>query len=122
MSSTLKGCDVVRPRPSAWKTNCPRPGALPQAMRSQPFGLKTGLAVDWLAMLGVHMTTHSRRDFLWHLGGGLGGLALTQLLAEAGEIPGAPKPKAEFNGGLHHVAKVKRVVQLFMNGGVSQMD
>jgi len=64
----------------------------------------------------------SRRDFLWHFGGGLGGLALTQLLAEAGELPGAPKPKPEFNGGLHHVAKVKRVVQLFMNGGVSQPD
>jgi hypothetical protein len=66
--------------------------------------------------------TRTRRDFLWQLGGGLGGLALTQLLAEAGELPGALKPKAEFNGGLHHTAKVKRVVQLFMNGGVSQMD
>lgn len=65
---------------------------------------------------------HSRRDFLWSFGGGLGGLALAQLLAEAGEFPNSPKPKPEFNGGLHHVAKVKRVVQLFMNGGVSQMD
>jgi hypothetical protein len=68
------------------------------------------------------MTSLCRRDFLWTFGGGLGGLALTQLLAEAGELPGAPKPRAEFNGGLHHVAKVKRVVQLFMNGGVSQPD
>ncbi len=68
------------------------------------------------------MTTHSRRDFLWSFGGGLGGLALAQLMAEAGELPGAVKPKAEFNGGLHHAAKVKRVVQLFMNGGVSQPD
>ncbi len=67
-------------------------------------------------------TACSRRTFLWQLGGGLGGLALTQLLAEAGELPGIPKPKAEFNGGLHHVAKVKRVIQLFMNGGVSQPD
>ena len=48
--------------------------------------------------------THSRRDFLWSFGGGLGGIAFAQLLAEAGEIPGAPKPRAEFNGGLHHVA------------------
>ncbi|QJW99617.1 DUF1501 domain-containing protein [Frigoriglobus tundricola] len=68
------------------------------------------------------MTTQSRRDFLFHSGGGLGGLALTQLLAEAGELPGGAKPKAEFNGGLHHRAKVRRVVQLFMNGGVSQPD
>src|SRR6478752_10367903 len=66
--------------------------------------------------------THSRRDFLWSFGGGLGGIAFAQLLAEAGEIPGSPKPRAEFNGGLHHVAKVKRVIQLFMNGGVSQPD
>lgn len=64
----------------------------------------------------------SRRDFLWQFGGGLGGLALTQLLAEAGELPGIPKPNPEFNGGLHHVAKVKRVIQLFLNGGVSQPD
>lgn len=63
-----------------------------------------------------------RRDFLWHFGGGLGGIALAQLLAEAGELTGVPKPKPEFNGGLHHPAKVKRVVQLFMNGGVSQPD
>lgn len=68
------------------------------------------------------MTTLSRRDVLFHAGGGLGGLALAQLLAEAGELPGGAKPRAELNGGLHHVAKVKRVVQLFMNGGVSQMD
>ena len=64
----------------------------------------------------------SRRDLLWQLGGGLGGIAFAQLLAEAGELPGASKPRAEFNGGLHHVAKVKRVVQLFMNGGISQPD
>jgi hypothetical protein len=58
------------------------------------------------------MTT--RREFLWRFGGGLGGVALAQLLAEAGAL-GA-------TGGLHHPAKVKRVVQLFMNGGVSQPD
>jgi len=64
----------------------------------------------------------SRRDFLWQLGGGLGGLALTQLLAEAGELPGITRPRVEFNGGLHRPAKVKRIIQLFMNGGVSQPD
>jgi hypothetical protein len=64
------------------------------------------------------MTT--RREFLWRFGGGLGGLALTHLLADAGEPGAGPRP--EFNGGLHHPAKVRRVVQLFMNGGVSQAD
>src|SRR5437764_12725129 len=66
------------------------------------------------------MTT--RREFLWRFGGGLGGVALAQLLAEAGELDGAPHPRPEFNGGLHHPAKGRRVVQLFMNGGVSQPD
>src|SRR5256885_16668466 len=64
----------------------------------------------------------NRRKFLWHSGGGLGGVALAAMLAEAGDVIDAPKPRAEFNGGLHHVAKVKRVVQLFMNGGGSQPD
>jgi hypothetical protein len=68
------------------------------------------------------MHRFTRREWLWNAGGGLGGVALAQLLAEAGEVPGTPKPRPEFNGGLYHVAKVKRVVQLFMNGGVSQPD
>jgi len=33
---------------------------------------------------------------------------------------GAPRP--ELNGGIHHPAKVKRVIQLFMTGGASPMD
>ncbi len=68
------------------------------------------------------MTHLSRRQWLFHSGGGLGGMALAQLLAEAGELADAPRPRPEFNGGLHHPAKVKRIVQLFMNGGVSQPD
>jgi hypothetical protein len=59
----------------------------------------------------------SRRRFLWNAGGGIAGVALSQLLArEAGAFgPGLPR-------GLHHPAKVQRVIQLFMNGGTSQMD
>jgi hypothetical protein len=34
----------------------------------------------------------------------------------------ALKPNPRLNGGVHHRAKVKRVVQLFMNGGASQME
>jgi hypothetical protein len=64
----------------------------------------------------------SRRDFLWQLGGGLGGVALTWLLGEGGALADVPRPRPELNGGLHHRAKVRRIVQLFMNGGVSQMD
>jgi hypothetical protein len=47
-----------------------------------------------------------RRQFLWNFGGGLGGIALTQML----------------QGGTHFPAKAKRVVQLFMSGAASQCD
>jgi hypothetical protein len=50
------------------------------------------------------MTT--RRDFLWHFGGGLGGIALAQMTSAAP----------------HSAPKVKRVVQIFLNGGLSQPD
>ncbi len=64
----------------------------------------------------------SRREILGRWGGGFGSLALAQLLgleALGDESKTAPP---EFNGGLHHPAKVRRVIQLFMNGGASPMD
>jgi hypothetical protein len=64
----------------------------------------------------------NRREFLWQIGGGLGGIALSQLFSSDLLAESLPSPKPEFNGGLHHPAKVKRIIQLFMNGGVSQMD
>jgi hypothetical protein len=70
----------------------------------------------------VNLPFLSRRDFLWQTGGGLGGIALTHLLGAADLLAAPAKPRPEFNGGLHHRAKVKRIVQLFMNGGASQMD
>jgi len=66
----------------------------------------------------------SRRDWLYNVGGGLGGIALADLLGR-GELraeTGPETPRADFRGGLHHPARVRRVVQLFLNGGVSQMD
>src|SRR4051812_14369642 len=47
-----------------------------------------------------------RRDFLWNFGGGLGGIALAQMLG----------------GETHFPAKAKRGVQLFMSGAASQCD
>src|SRR5690349_3052662 len=61
----------------------------------------------------------TRREALRSLGGGFGGLALAHLLATDAAAEG---PRPELNGGLHHRAKARRVIQLFMNGGVSQMD
>jgi Protein of unknown function (DUF1501) len=55
----------------------------------------------------------TRRDFLWHSGGGLGGIALTALLGRD-RLFAADK--------LHHPPKAKRVVQLFMAGGASHLD
>src|SRR5438477_10034526 len=60
----------------------------------------------------------SRREAL---ATGFGGLALAHLLASDATAD-APNTRPEFNGGLHHKARVRRVVQLFMNGGASQMD
>jgi hypothetical protein len=59
----------------------------------------------------------SRRELLWRFGGGLGGIALANLLGNdlllaAGGSPRLPQ----------YAPKAKRVIQLFMNGGVSQMD
>jgi hypothetical protein len=62
----------------------------------------------------------SRRDWLLRAGAGLGGIALVQLLAREGVLAGGPR--ADLDGGLHHRARAKRVLQLFMNGGVSQVD
>jgi len=56
----------------------------------------------------------TRRNFLWNYGGGLGGIALAHLLSQEGLL-GA-------EAGLHHPAKAKRVVQLFMSGAASQCD
>jgi hypothetical protein len=43
-------------------------------------------------------------------------------LALAHLLSGASKGRPEFNGGLHHKARAKRVVQLFMSGAASQCD
>jgi hypothetical protein len=64
------------------------------------------------------MTT--RREFLQTLGGGFGSVALANLIAHAEGLV-APGLTGLY-GGVHHPAKVRRVIQLFMNGGASQVD
>jgi Protein of unknown function (DUF1501) len=68
-----------------------------------------------------------RRGFLARSGGGFGVLALAHLLGtESILADDAKKPslelRRELNGGLHHRAKARRVVQLFMSGAASQCD
>lgn len=62
----------------------------------------------------------NRRTFLWNYGGGLGGVALAHMLARNAAASGKGRP--ELNGGLHHKARAKRVIQLFMSGAASQCD
>ena len=62
----------------------------------------------------------SRRDFLWNFGGGLGGIALASMLNNEGLLAGeSRRPHTQV---LHHPAKAKRVVQLYMSGAASQCD
>ena len=62
----------------------------------------------------------SRRDFLWNLGGGLGGIALASMLGQEGLL--ANDGVATRHGVLHHPPRAKRVVQLYMSGAASQCD
>lgn len=66
-----------------------------------------------------------RRQFLWSMGGGLGGIALAHLLGQQNLLaddPSADASEKSSRDGLHHPAKAKRVVQLFMSGAASQCD
>jgi uncharacterized protein DUF1501 len=65
-------------------------------------------------------TPPTRRNFLWRLGGGLGGIALANLLKTEGvRAAGGSRPPTL---GLHHPPRAKRVVQLYMSGAASQCD
>jgi hypothetical protein len=65
----------------------------------------------------------NRREFLWRFGGGLGGVAVAQLLGAESLLADASRFTLHASRGLpHHPARAKRVIQLFMNGGASQMD
>jgi hypothetical protein len=59
----------------------------------------------------------SRREFLWHAGGGLGGIALASLLKSDGLIAAEPATHVP-----HFRPRAKRVVQMFMAGGASHID
>lgn len=61
----------------------------------------------------------SRRDFVRRLGAGFGTVALGQLLAS--DNTSRLDPRAVGHRP-HHRPRARRVIQLFMNGGASQMD
>ena len=65
-------------------------------------------------------TSISRRRWLHCMSAGLGGLALQTLLDR--ELQASTETWREPNGLPHRLPKAKRVIWLFMNGGVSHME
>src|SRR5215213_4576940 len=59
----------------------------------------------------------TRREFLWQVGGGFAGLALTDLMAADATASSPLVQKLP-----QFTAKAKHCVFLFMNGGPSQVD
>src|SRR5438128_1638141 len=59
----------------------------------------------------------TRRDMLLRCANGFGAVALSALLAENATTQ--PENRA---GGLHHPARVRNVIFLYMDGGPSQVD
>ncbi len=65
----------------------------------------------------------NRRQMLLQSGGGFACLALSQLLARDSAASGAATGQSPKGFSItHHPARVQRVIQLFMTGGVSPMD
>src|SRR5262245_5458474 len=62
----------------------------------------------------------SRRDLLGHFATGLGGVALAALLARAAAA--TPAPGGAATSGPHHRPKARRAIQIFLQGGLSQLD
>ena len=61
-----------------------------------------------------------RRDLLSRFGTGLGGIALAGLLAR--EAAAAPVPGDAADPPPHHAPRAKRAIQIFLQGGLSQVD
>src|SRR5947207_9079991 len=69
--------------------------------------------------MNIEQWPPSRRELLCRMGGGLGGLALATLLADAATAEAAhdTRPRRP-----HFAPKAKAVISLFMHGGPSHVD
>ena len=67
----------------------------------------------------------TRREALCRIGNGFGMLAFASLVGESLSAAGLDQRKparGRARQGLHHPARAKHVIFLFMNGGLSQVD
>jgi hypothetical protein len=65
----------------------------------------------------------TRREALCRIGNGFGMLAFAGMVGESLNLATTLSAQSPaLNGGLHHVARAKHVIFLFMNGGLSQVD
>jgi hypothetical protein len=65
----------------------------------------------------------TRREALCRIGNGFGMLAFAGMVGESLNVASALAAQGpSIDGGLHHTAKAKHVIFLFMNGGLSQVD
>jgi len=63
----------------------------------------------------------SRREMLWRVGGGFGGVALAHLLGGHGALASDSQARGVM-AAFHHPPRAKRIVQLFMAGAASHLD
>lgn len=77
-----------------------------------------------LALRAAGACAPSRRDWLWQLGGGLGGIALASLLEQDGRLLADQPPRTSPLAARapHFVPRAKHVIVLFCAGAVSQVD
>src|SRR5438477_7807848 len=70
--------------------------------------------------VGGRAMTLSRRDWLGQFATGLGGVAFASLLAR--DAAAQPAPDRLADAPPHHPPKAKRAIQIFLQGGLSQVD
>src|SRR6266480_852957 len=81
----------------------------------------------WIEPKGSNLCAGSRREFLWQMGAGFTGLALTALLDGDGfftrqAAAATPELNPPHPRPAHFPARAKSCIFLFMYGGPSQMD
>jgi hypothetical protein len=72
------------------------------------------------APLGRHLL--DRRGFLSHMATGVGGIALSSILAEKGLLAAEPKAGPLAPKAPHFAPKARRVIHIYCTGAVSQLD